>query len=106
MDIAGKLKKIRNTLGLSTIEMAKILKVDQSTISRTENDNSTIKIDRIEGYCKAAGITIEEFFCGDNYLDTKFRPEINNLINEVSNLSQDEIIALTEFIKLITNNRD
>lgn len=62
---AMRLKQIRKAKGLSQAEIADMIGVNQSTISKMENGDPGCTIDKFQAYAAALGVTLSELFADD-----------------------------------------
>jgi transcriptional regulator with XRE-family HTH domain len=69
MDVAGKIKKLREEANLSKNQLAKKAGISQSFISAIESDQKHPGIDVMEKICHALGITLSSFFSDDVPID-------------------------------------
>jgi len=110
MTIGERFSSIRKHNNISANKLAKALNVDPSTISKIENDSSMPSIQLLQKFCDYFDMSFSAFFrpLDKNYCikETEsvynidlLKPELKELIESVKDLSPEQIIKLTEFIK-------
>lgn len=98
IDIGKNIKNIRKSNKLSTQELADIVGVSRSQISKIETNSSNPSIDVLMKIAHALNCTVSEIIGESQFL---IPPEIKSLIGASNFLSPNEIDLLTNFLKSI-----
>jgi transcriptional regulator with XRE-family HTH domain len=98
MNILARIQELADQRGWSINFLAKKAKVSQSTLSGLFLRNNCPTIPTLEKLCKAFGITMSEFFAGDQSL-TKLTDEQRYLLNKWNTLSDEHKQAVLELIE-------
>jgi len=96
--IGEKLRYLRKAKGLTTQEVADIINVSQSYISRFENGRAIPDIDMLDHLLKALDSNLSTFFSSD--ID-ELPEDIISLVQTVKKLTPDARKKLNEFLKLL-----
>lgn len=101
IDIASRLKFLREKRGMSIYRLAREAKVSQSFLSAIEAGQKVPTVTTLQKICEALGISLAEFFTDKpiqvpNYL----RP----LLDESRCLKPEQIKKLTEFLASLKDN--
>ena len=70
MKYVNKLREIRESLNLTTSDVAQVAGVYQSTISKIENGKRRLDVDTLEKILKVFNMTLSEFFNEDVEIDS------------------------------------
>ena len=84
MDVASKIKKLREEANLSKNQLAKKAGISQSFISAIESNQKHPGIDVMEKICHALGITLSSFFSDDIPID-RIPPDIGQFAIDKNN---------------------
>lgn len=98
MKIGNKIKDLRLAKGLKTKELADLIGVDQSTISKIETDKALPSLPTLESLCEVLDVSLQDIFTD---------PE-RNLAREVAapyGLENEAVKVLKGFIKLSEKER-
>lgn len=97
-EIGEQLRTLRKYKGLTTQQLAGIINISQSYISRFENGRSIPDIDRLKRILKPLDSDLSSFFSSD----LQDLPEdLKLLFNMVKMLSPEARIKLNQFLKLM-----
>jgi transcriptional regulator with XRE-family HTH domain len=100
-NVAVKIKQLREQSGLNQSQIAKILGVDQSFISKCENGERQYNIDSIEKLCNLFGCTISDLYTSNteviNRLTFSFRANA---------IADEDLFAISEINKIALNIRE
>lgn len=105
MNIGENIKKLRIEKGLTRQDLAKALKVSDSTISRYENNKREPNMETINKIAKALEVSPSEFFDWDNLNEKETHLLISEITGDRSSFSQLEskisysLISIFEFAK-------
>lgn len=110
MDIATRLKFLREKNGISVYKLSKLSEVSSTYIHEIESGEKQPTVLILKKICDALDISLSAFFSPlDNsatvteppsiYKYDMLTPELMALIKSVSDLSPEQIIKLNEFIK-------
>lgn len=98
MKIGNKIKELRLAKGLKTKELADLIGVDQSTISKIETDKALPSLPTLESICDVLDVSLQDIFTD---------PE-SNLAREIAapySLESEAEKVLKGFIKLSEKER-
>lgn len=70
MDVAAKVRQLKEAAGLSTNKLAKIAGISQSYMRDIEIGKSQPTVDVLSRICGALGLTLAEFFAVDDDAET------------------------------------
>lgn len=97
MDIAYRLKALREIRGLSIGELSELSAISKSTLTAIEEGRKSPSIKTIEKICKCLGIGLADFFGNSPVL-----PEhIRHLLEEAKHLTPKQCIILAKFLSTI-----
>jgi transcriptional regulator with XRE-family HTH domain len=99
INLGEKLKAIRLEKGISSVQLEALSGVDQSTISRIENNLRSPTIETLLKICEALEISIIDLI-GNQDLPTDFL----NLINTAKKLTPQQRRKITELIESFLNS--
>ncbi|MEE3953439.1 helix-turn-helix domain-containing protein [Peribacillus frigoritolerans] len=94
-NLGERIKAIRLSKDISTEKLASLTGVNQSTISRIENNLRSTSIDTLLKICEALEISIKDIFENDENLP----PDLLNLIITAKKLSPNQRKKITEMIE-------
>lgn len=103
MDIAKRLKECLESKNMTQYALAKSAGVTPAYISQIISGGKTPTIETIEKLCSAMGITLSEFFAGNDVpavsIDTKASrfDTLHQLVDEVPADRQEEVRRFIEF---------
>ncbi|ADQ06159.1 transcriptional regulator, XRE family [Caldicellulosiruptor hydrothermalis 108] len=103
-DVGKRIKELREQCGLSMSKLAKIAGVGQSTLSYIENGERSPTIDVIMKICNALGITLVEFFGGEEKTHLE-SPKVRELLVYAQKLSEKELEYLCRFLEEVSKER-
>jgi len=97
VDVATRIKQLRENLGLSQNELARRAGIRQSSLSYIESGDKNPSVDTLLRICSALGLTLAEFFAegGLGELD----PDLRQLLREAERLTPEQRKKLVEFLK-------
>lgn len=98
MDIAIKLKSLREKHGWSQNKLAQEVGISQSFINQIESGAKQPSYEVLSGICSALGITLSDFF-SDEAPDIP--PELRRLLDAAKDLTPEQQKMLASFIKTI-----
>lgn len=98
MDVAERVRMLREAAGLSKGELGRRADLSESYIGQIESTKKHPTVDTIFHICKGLGITIQEFFAIDQDLST-LPPDIWDLV------SKKENHGLLKLIKAMTDKK-
>lgn len=89
-------KALRTKVRLSQTQMAEYLGVDQSLISKFENDKRNLSVAKIERACNLFGISYGDYVNGniDNQLQGYYKGMIVKTLNDLANVNKITMNAL------------
>lgn len=110
MNIATRLKFLREKNGISVYKLSKLSEVSSTYIHEIESGEKQPTVLILKKICDALGISLSAFFRPfDNYAKAAeppiiyeydmLTPELIELIKSVRDLSPEQLIKLNEFIK-------
>ncbi|MFT9848474.1 helix-turn-helix domain-containing protein [Aneurinibacillus sp. REN35] len=94
MQIGDKLRSLRKSKGLTTSELADMVSVSQSYISRFENNRAVPDVDMLARILEALGTNIASFFANDDSLP----PELDKLLKTAKKLTPSQIKAVQHLL--------
>lgn len=100
MDAAKRLKELRLAKNLTTTELASLCMMQQSTISKLENNRQTIDIPTLITICGVLGISLADFF-----YYAKLPVHIHELMETCKMLTPEQIHKVTLAIKSLINKQ-
>lgn len=100
VDIGKNIKNLRKANNMSTQELANIVGISRSQISKIETNSSNPSIDVLMKIARALNCTVSEIIGESQF---SIPPEIKSLIDASSFLSQNELDLLTNFLKSINS---
>lgn len=95
IDINKRIKNLRLTYNYKSNEFAELLDITPVFLSYIESGSRNPSLTLIEKVCEVLGITLSDFFNTD---ENNISPELNNLLNNVKNLSPKQLKLLNDFI--------
>lgn len=101
MDVLDKITELRLARNWSSYQLAEKSGLSTSTISSWYSKNLIPSIPSLERICHAFGITLSEFFVGEEDTFVSVTPEQADLLQAANRLSTYQMKLLTEFIKNI-----
>lgn len=103
--IGMKIKNLRQKRNLSQYKLAEKADVSQSFLSALEAGKKSPTVNTLEKLCRALGISLAEFFSlGNPRQFPNLPPYISGLIDELRELSPEQIEHLSEFIRSLKLN--
>lgn len=100
---SSNLKYLRESLGISKSDLAKKLNVNQSTISRWENDEMGINLSNAYDLAQYLNISLSDLV-GINLKNTEIPPDSNNLQNKINTLNEEQQKAIINIIDNMNKN--
>lgn len=88
-----KLKKLRKSKGLTTQQVADLINVSQSYISRFENNKAIPDVDMLQKILEVLGSNISDF-----YNPNELPPDLIQLMETAKKLSVEDRKLLNQFI--------
>jgi len=101
MNIGKELKRLRTEKNISSIELAKISNVTQSTISEIESNNRSPRVDTLEKLAKGLGVPFVELLPSE-VLHVCSSLEDIELLDLIKNLEQEKKQHLKNFLRSIS----
>lgn len=98
--IGQKIRAIRRARGLSSVEVAELAGLSQSTISNFENGNRPITLETLQKICCALDIDIADLF-----LQEDLPPELIRLLSVAKQLTSEEANHLVSMFESIFHRR-
>lgn len=106
MTINERLFQVRTSLGKTQIEIAKAIGITQGTLSSIELGNTALTDRNVKQICKEFGVSEEWLRSGEGeMLNQKDLSFLELVLEKSDSLSDIEIKAITEFIKLPDGHR-
>lgn len=105
-EVITRLKELQDSFGWSDYQLAKRSGIPQGTISNIYKRNNIPTISTLSAICKGFGITMAQFFSGDNEI-IDLTPEMSKLFHnwiQLSNKNQTLILDLIKQLSLIDDN--
>jgi len=100
MSIGNKLRSVREEHGYSQVDLAKLIKYSQKTISSWENDRTHPKVKELNRLCQIYGCTYE-YLTGVRQHDVN-DITVNDILIKAESFTLSDLILLSEHInKLI-----
>lgn len=96
INIGERLKYFRKLRGITGNQLAEMLNVTQSQISRYENNQNLPTIHALLEICQILNVTLSDFFAGD---EPTMPPDLLQLIETAKKLTPEERKALTLFLQ-------
>jgi len=97
VSIGHKVKRLREKAGLNQSQIAKFLDVDQSYISKCENDERQLNLDSLEKLCNLFGYAMTDIIRLDSPI------EALNFAFRSSAIENDDLIAISDINKIALN---
>jgi HTH-type transcriptional regulator, repressor for puuD len=97
MNYASKLREIRESFGLSTYQLGKLIGASQSTISKLENGQRRIDVEIVEKICDSLGLSLLDFFDSEK---PSLPSDLIQLVETAKKLSPEERKKFHEFMKI------
>jgi transcriptional regulator with XRE-family HTH domain len=97
VNVGSKVKRLREKSGLSQIQIAKFLGVDQSYISKCEKDERQFNVDSLEKLCNLFGCSMPDLINLDSPTETL------NFAFRSSAIENDDLIAISDINKIALN---
>jgi transcriptional regulator with XRE-family HTH domain len=104
MNIAVRIKEIREEQGLSMRKLAERSGLSQSFISSIEAGQKQPTLDSLLKLSSGLGITLIDLLGGDPVTES-LPPHLNDLLNNARQLTPVQIDALNQFIRIITDKK-
>lgn len=98
MDIANRLRLLREKAGWSQNKLAYEAGVSQSFINQIEAGQKQPSYEVLRNICAALGLTLSEFFADE---PSDMPSELRQLLDAAKKLTPEEQQALTTFLKAI-----
>jgi transcriptional regulator with XRE-family HTH domain len=98
MNIGKRIKEIRTSKNIKSIDLAKKAGITSVYLSYIEAGEKIPTLETLEKICDALGITLAELFTEDL---SDMPPEVIKLIQEIKNFSPEQIKSLIEFLKTL-----
>lgn len=99
MNFGKTIRKIRKLKGYSQYYVATKLAISQRQLSRIENNQSDLKISRLERICEILEIKMEQLLNFDE--NTLFNTLASNTNSQFSNIHQNKIQSLEKEMKML-----
>lgn len=110
MDIASRLKSLRDEKKISVYKLSKLSEVSSTYIHEIESGEKQPTVLILEKICNALDISLSAFFTPlDNhdsfmeppsvYKHDVLTPELRKLMESAKDLSPEQLVKLTEFIE-------
>ncbi|WP_213996162.1 MULTISPECIES: helix-turn-helix transcriptional regulator [Tepidanaerobacter] len=96
MDIGARLKELRTSRNITITALANKVGLTREHLSNIERNVNMPSLQTLQKICDALDITLAEFFSDE---DSAMPPEITRLLQEVKDLTPEQIEKLTDFIK-------
>jgi transcriptional regulator with XRE-family HTH domain len=101
MSLSERLIALRQAKGLTTNKLAKMAGIAQSTLRDIEIGQKQPTIPTLSQICDALGVTLSEFFSDT---EQELTLELRRLVENAKQLDPDQIEALNQFIKTMTQS--
>lgn len=95
--------QLRQKLGLSGNQLAKLAGMAQSTVSSIESGKTSPTVESLERICHALGITLSDFFADDS---DQFPPDLLQLIETAKKLTPEERKKLNDLLQTVLERTD
>lgn len=99
---SSNLKYLRETLGISKSDLAKKLNVNQSTISRWENDEMGINLSNAYDLAEYLNISLSDLV-GIDLKNSTIPPNSKKLQHKINTLNEDQQKAIINIIDNMNN---
>lgn len=103
MNVASRIKELREQFGMSMYRLAKLSGVSQAYISKVEAGERNPTAEVLERLCSAFGITLAEFFSDES---NEIPPDIMQLMNIAQRLTPAQRASLKRFLEDMTSESD
>lgn len=98
--IGRRIKAFRENMGINQTQAAKYLEVDQSYISKCENGERQISVDKLEKLCDLFGCRLNEFLSAEQIapsLHLSFRADA---------IQENDLVTIAEIQRIALNIRE
>lgn len=92
MNVAQRLKALREKRGITTNKLANLAGISQSHLREIELGQRNPTVETLSYFCEALGVSLEEFFREEDREVSAF------LMSAVKRLSEEQQIALADFL--------
>ncbi|MDM8124227.1 helix-turn-helix domain-containing protein [Mediterraneibacter glycyrrhizinilyticus] len=100
-DVLERITFLRMKRGWTEYQLAEESGLTQSTISSWYRRNMVPSIPSLEKICSAFGITLSQFFAGENDSCCNLTDFQKEVVEEVSRLSKEQQATLLSFLKTL-----
>jgi transcriptional regulator with XRE-family HTH domain len=97
ISIGNKVKRLREASGVSQIQLAQFLSVDQSYISKCENGERQFTVDLLEKLCNLFGCELNDL------LDPDSKVETLNFAFRANTIDNDDFAAISDINRIALN---
>ncbi|MGE5370715.1 MAG: helix-turn-helix domain-containing protein [Solirubrobacterales bacterium] len=98
MDVAARIKELRELRGYTTNKLAKLSGLSQSTLRDIESEGKQPTIPTLAAICDGLGITLADFFDTEK---AEIPDHIKVLVRTVSDFTPEQVNQLTEFVRSV-----
>lgn len=92
MNVAQRLKYLREKRGITTNKLANLAGISQSHLREIELGQRNPTVETLSYFCEALGVSLEEFFHEEESEVSAF------LLSAIKRLSTEQQIALADFL--------
>lgn len=101
MDIARKIRDIRESRGLSQAALARLAGVAQASISAIETGKQVPTVEFLARLCHAVGMSLRDFFSDDDAFPDANDPVLRRILGAARRLEPHEAQSLAVFLESI-----
>lgn len=98
MNVANRLKELREHVFLSQAELARRSGIGQGSISAIESGKQSPTAETLSRLCSVLGVSLSEFFA-DEVPEPELPPYIRELLETIRHLDPEQVAQLTELLK-------
>jgi transcriptional regulator with XRE-family HTH domain len=100
INLGNRVKRLREASGVSQIQLAQFLNVDQSYISKCENDERQFNVNSLEKLCNLFGCEMNDLF------DLHSKVETLNFAFRAKTIDNDDFAAISDINRIALNIRE
>ncbi|MCQ4085593.1 helix-turn-helix domain-containing protein [Saccharibacillus sp. JS10] len=105
MDIGSKLRYLRKSRHLSSVELAQRANVSQSSISDIECNRRSPRLNTLTSLSRALGLPLSELLPIDDLLEHPLKSEERELLDLFSHMNEDQQKNLIELLKSFSTSK-
>lgn len=104
MDVGERIRELRKQHNITTNELAELCNTSQPVISKLENGHRIPDVPTLKKICEVFNITLAQFFTPKG-ISKSIDSNLEELLNNAKELSPEQIISLSNFLKTITDEQ-